>query len=71
MPLTDKEFEVVLSHFTHKKFRKHQFLVQEGNYVDNDFLLQYPTLLQRVPKTFIAAYLGVSRETLSRLSSAV
>ncbi|MBE9662181.1 Crp/Fnr family transcriptional regulator [Mucilaginibacter myungsuensis] len=27
----------------------------------------YPALLQRVPKTQLAAYLGVSRETLSRM----
>lgn len=32
-------------------------------------LTQYPTLGQRVSKTLLAAYLGVSRETLSRLSA--
>lgn len=32
------------------------------------FSSQYPTLIQRVSKTIIASYLGVSRETLSRIT---
>ena len=32
------------------------------------FLNRYPSLVQRISKTLLAAYLGVSRETLSRLA---
>lgn len=173
--LTDEEFAFVLAHFTFRKFKKHQYLIQQGDHVNHTFfvvsgllrlshtdandkehillfamedwwvsddhafltgtkatmsldcledtgvfcitrednlklfaampklehfflkkahfgyialqrrllallsssaaeryeqlLIQYPSLIQRVNKTLLAAYLGVSRETLSRLTS--
>ncbi len=35
-PITDSEFEYVLSHFTVMKLKKHQFLIQSGNLVKDD-----------------------------------
>ncbi|PDS21759.1 Crp/Fnr family transcriptional regulator [Flavobacterium branchiophilum] len=37
--ITDAEFEYVLSHFSYKKLKKHQFLVQIDDYVPNDFFV--------------------------------
>ncbi len=45
------------------------FLTQNAKERYEILLHQYPNLFQRVPKTIIAAYLGVSRETLSRFSN--
>ena len=38
-PLSDKEFDYILSHFTERKFRKRQFLVQSGQAVVYDYFI--------------------------------
>ncbi|WP_378187071.1 Crp/Fnr family transcriptional regulator [Aquimarina sp. W85] len=45
------------------------FLTSNAKERYEQLLYQHPLLFQRVPKTLLASYLGVSRETLSRLSS--
>jgi len=37
--LTDSEFAYISEHFVYKKFRRHQFVVQEGESVPNDFFI--------------------------------
>lgn len=37
--LDDAEFEYILSHFKHKKFKKHQFVVQEEQRVEYDYFI--------------------------------
>lgn len=39
VPLTNDEFDFVLQHFTAKKFKKHQLIIQEGDLVKNDYFL--------------------------------
>lgn len=45
------------------------FLTSNAKERYEQLLKLYPILFQRVPKSLLASYLGVSRETLSRLSS--
>jgi CRP-like cAMP-binding protein len=46
------------------------FMTDNVKYRYEELLRQYPALCSTVPKNLIAAYLGVSRETLSRLYQA-
>ncbi|CAZ98361.1 Crp/Fnr family transcriptional regulator [Zobellia galactanivorans] len=45
------------------------FLTSSAKERYGQLLKEHPTLFQRLPKTLLASYLGVSRETLSRMSS--
>ena len=35
--ISDKDFEYILQHYTHIKRKKHQFIVQAGEFVHNDY----------------------------------
>lgn len=67
-----------IEHFFHRKSnagnlgsqqRILSFITANANERYDLLLKRYPTLIQRVPKSLLASYLGVSRETLSRLTS--
>lgn len=38
-PLTDEQFTYITSFFIEKKFKKHRFLIQQGNIVKDDFFV--------------------------------
>ncbi|WP_224998744.1 Crp/Fnr family transcriptional regulator [Cesiribacter sp. SM1] len=62
-------FFLVKSNFGHigSQQRILSFLTSNAKERYEQLLQRYPSLIQRVPKTLLASYLGVSRETLSRL----
>ena len=39
LPLNDDEYELISSCFTYKKYKKHQFLVQEGQAVPYNYFV--------------------------------
>ncbi|HYC85149.1 MAG TPA: Crp/Fnr family transcriptional regulator [Chryseosolibacter sp.] len=55
--------------FTKQQKRLLTYMTSDAQQRYELFLQEYPSLLQRVSKKMLAAYLGVSRETLSRFSA--
>ena len=39
VPLTDEEYDFVLAHFQHKRFKKHQIVIHEGDYVQSEYFV--------------------------------
>ena len=53
IPISDEQFEYVLSHFTEIKRRKHQYIVQEGESVNKEFWV-----IKGCLKSYIVDHMG-------------
>ena len=67
-PKFEHYFRILIqNHLITTQKRLMQSLAQPAEEKYKQFTLTYPQCVQRVPQHMIAAYLGISRETLSRL----
>ncbi|WP_130735153.1 Crp/Fnr family transcriptional regulator [Flavobacterium sp. J27] len=51
----------------YQKSRKHPVISQDATARYLEFMKNYPTLVNRIPLTYIASYLGVTQQSLSRI----
>ena len=68
IPALERYFRIIIqNHLVSTQKRLLQSLVETAEEKYNRFLRAYPECAQRVPQHMIASYLGVTRETLSRV----
>jgi len=59
--------KIVSKHHSEKVARRSELISQDGTERYLDFIQKFPTLANRVPLTFIASYLGITKSSLSRI----
>ena len=72
IPALEHYFRIIIqNHLVSTQKRLLQSLAETAEEKYNRFLATYPECVQRVPQHMVASYLGVSRETLSRIRKQV
>jgi CRP-like cAMP-binding protein len=68
VPALEHYFRIIIqNHLVATQKRLLQSLAETAEEKYNRFLITYPECAQRVPQHMIASYLGITRETLSRI----
>ena len=59
--------KIVSKSHSEKMARRSELISQDGTERYLDFIQKFPTLVNRVPLSFIASYLGITQSSLSRI----
>lgn len=59
--------KIVSKYHSEKMARRSELVSQDGTERYLDFIQKFPTLVNRVPLSFIASYLGITQSSLSRI----
>lgn len=59
--------KIITKHHSEKISRRSELISQDAKERYLDFMAKFPTLVNRVPLSFIASYLGITQSSLSRI----
>jgi len=59
--------KIIAKHHSEKITRRSELVSQDGTARYLDFIKKFPTLVNRVPLSYIASYLGITQSSLSRI----
>jgi len=59
--------KIITKHHSEKITRRSELVSQDGTERYLDFIQKFPTLVNRVPLSYIASYLGITQSSLSRI----
>jgi len=59
--------KIITKHHSEKITRRSELVSQDGTERYLDFINKFPTLVNRVPLSYIASYLGITQSSLSRI----
>ncbi|MDR7131825.1 hypothetical protein J2X69_004190 [Algoriphagus sp. 4150] len=59
--------KIITKHHNEKITRRSELVSQDGTTRYLDFIEKFPGLMNRIPLSYIASYLGITQSTLSRI----